>query len=114
MALNTSSVSRSLDRKLKIAGFEVPDILAIFLLLALLNFLFAGHSYKLLLSWGPAAVLALVLRIGKRGKPENYLVHLVKFWVSPKYLSAFPEAIKLPLIKRNKELSPQTQSQQEN
>lgn len=102
MALNTSQVSKSLDRKLKIAGFEIPDLLAIFLLLSILNFIFGSSPYKIFLSWIPSVIFALVLRIGKRGKPDNYLVHLGKFMARPKYLSAFVAPTNNPIIKRTK------------
>jgi hypothetical protein len=89
MPLRTEAVSRSLDRKLQIFGFEVPDVLVIFLFLAILNLIFGNSDLKLFYTWGPSIVLAVVLRIGKRGKPENYILHLVKFHTRPKYFSAF-------------------------
>ena len=92
MALKTSEVYRCLEKKTLIFGFEMVDLFAVFLLLALLNFLFAGVRYKFLLAWGPALALALFLRIGKVGKPENYLLHWVRFHLSPGILSAFPLA----------------------
>ena len=102
MALNTSSVSKSLDRKLKIAGFEIPDILLIFLLLALLNFIFGGHPYKFFIAWIPTAILAIAIRIGKRGKPDNYILHLIKHKLNPRYFSAFDSPKETPIIKRKK------------
>lgn len=74
-----------------IAGYEVPDILLIFTLLSTLNLLLGSISYKFYFIWLPTALFALGIRVAKRGKPDNYLVHLVKFWVRPKYLSAFQE-----------------------
>lgn len=91
MALKAEPTSQSLEKKLLIGGFEVPDILAIFLLLSVLNFSFGQTQYKLLLVWAPVAMAALGLRLGKRGKPDNYLVHLAKFYSRPKYLSAFQD-----------------------
>jgi hypothetical protein len=89
MALRSEPTSQSLEKKLLILGFEVPDVLAIFLFLSILNFVFGQTNYKLLLVWLPVAIVAVVLRIGKRGKPDNYLVHLVKFYLRSKYFSAF-------------------------
>ncbi len=89
MPLKSEPTSQSLEKKLLIFGYEVPDVLAIFLLLSILNFLFGQTNQKLLLVWLPVIVIALVLRIGKRGKPDNYLVHLAKFHLRPKYFSAF-------------------------
>ena len=89
MEIRTTSVSKCLDKKMVVFGFEVPDILAIFLTLSILNFLFGTTNEKLLLIWLPAILLAAVLRIGKRGKPDNYLVHWVRFQIRPGILSAF-------------------------
>jgi hypothetical protein len=91
MSLRSEPTSQSLEKKLLIAGFEVPDVLAIFVLLSILNFVFGKTHYKLFLIWLPVVAVAAVLRIGKRGKPDGYLIHLVKFHVSPKYFSAFQD-----------------------
>jgi len=72
-------------------GFEVPDILAIFLTLSVLNFLFGQTSMKLLFVWAPTLCLAGVLRYGKRGKPDKFLVHWLRFQIKPGVYSAFAE-----------------------
>ena len=64
-------------------GFEVPDVLAIFLLLSILNYLFGQTNYKLAFVWAPVAIAATILRIGKRGKPDGFLMHALKFYLSP-------------------------------
>lgn len=91
MSLRSEPTSKSLERKLLIAGFEVPDVLFIFILLSILNFVFGRTDYKLLLVWLPVVFVAITLRMGKRGKPDNYLVHLAKYQIRPKYFSAFQE-----------------------
>lgn len=91
MGLRSEPTSQSLEKKLLIMGFEVPDVLAIFLLLSILNFVFGSTNYKFAFVWAPAIIAAIALRIGKRGKPDNYLVHLGKFLVRPKHLSAFSD-----------------------
>jgi hypothetical protein len=92
MALNQSEVYRCLEKKTLIFGFEVVDLFLAFGLLTILNLAYAGVRYKFLWTWGPAALLSLTLRIGKAGKPENYLVHWVRYQVSPGLFSAFPLA----------------------
>lgn len=89
MSLRSEPTSQSLEKKLLIMGYEVPDVLAIFLLLSILNFLFGQTNHKLFLIWLPVLVVALVLRLGKREKPDNYLVHLAKCHLQSKYFSAF-------------------------
>lgn len=91
MELRTTFVSKSLDRKMKIMGFEIFDLLSIFMTISILNFLFGQMSYQLLLIWLPALVLTLTLYYGKRGKPDNYLVHWLRYQVSPSKFSAFQE-----------------------
>jgi hypothetical protein len=88
--LNDTHVSKCLDKKLTMAGFEVADLLIIFMMLAVLNFIF-GEGFKLLFVWIPTITLALVLRFGKRGKPDNYLVHLIRYHTRPGVYSAFLE-----------------------
>lgn len=103
MALHSEATSQSLEKKLIIAGFEVPDILAIFTLLSVLNFVFGKTHYKLFLIWIPVVLTATILRLGKRGKPDNYLVHLIRFHLGSKYFSSFQDPIQTntpPKIKR--------------
>lgn len=91
MTLKTTQVSKCLEKKLKIAGFEIPDILLIFLTVSILNFLFGQTDMKLVLVWLPSLALAAVLKFGKKGKPDNYLVHWFRFQFRPGILSAFTE-----------------------
>jgi hypothetical protein len=99
MAVDVTPVSRSLDKKLLILGFELVDLLAVFLFLALLNFFFGGGGVvSLALTWLPPLALALLLKYGKRGKPDNYLLHLTRFHFNPGIYSAFqlPKNFKSP------------------
>ena len=88
MSLRAVPVNQCLDRKLLIFGYEVPEILAVFLLLSILNFIFPT-GLKFFFVWLPVIIVAAVLRFGKRGKPDNYLVHLARFKLQPSLLSAF-------------------------
>lgn len=92
MALKTSRVYRCLEKKMLIFGFEIIDLFAIFSFLATLNFFLQGVPYKFLFTWVPALGLALFLRLGKAGKPENYLLHLARFYLTPTVFGAFPLA----------------------
>ena len=90
MALKTSEVYRCLDKKALVLGFEIIDLLAVFLFLSVLNFLFRGLPYKFFITWVPSLGLALFLKFGKAGKPENYLLHWVRFYFMPVVFSSFP------------------------
>jgi len=87
--MKITRVSKCLDKKLYLLGFEMMDIIAIFFTLSVLNFVFGESQLKLFLVWAPTIALAVCLRVGKKGKPENYLLHLLKFHLRPKRLSAF-------------------------
>ena len=91
MGLRTVSVNQCLDKKLLIFGYEIPEILVVFFLLSVLNFIFPT-GFKLAFVWLPTVAIAVILRLGKRGKPDNYLVHLVRHKLQPPLLSAFADA----------------------
>lgn len=89
--MRANSVSKCLDKKLILFGFEVMDVLVIFMVLSVLNLIFGNSSMKLLFVWIPTVSLALVLRYGKRGKPDKFLIHWLRYQIKPGVLSAFPE-----------------------
>ena len=53
MSLKSTPVSRCLEKKLLFFGYELPDVLAIFMLLAVLNLTLGRTEYKFLLVWLP-------------------------------------------------------------
>ena len=89
MSLKVTPSNPTLDRKLKLLGFEIPDLIFLLILLSVLNFIFQD-GLKLFFVWVPTSTAAIILRLGKRGKPDKYLVHLIKYWMSPGVHSAFP------------------------
>jgi hypothetical protein len=91
MSFRSVPTSQCLDKRLQLLGFEVPDLLAIFLTLSILNFIFGQTNVKFFLVWLPTLALAATLYFGKRGKPDNYLLHWLRFQIKPGTLSAFPE-----------------------
>lgn len=92
MEIRTTTLSKCLDKKLKIFGFEVVDLLALFLTLSILNFLFGRTDFKVFLVWLPSLTMGLVLYFGKKGKPDNYLIHWLRYQISPFVFSAFQTA----------------------
>lgn len=105
MSVRVSPISKCLDKKLKVLGFEVFDLFAVFLSISVLNFVFGSTSMKVPLVWIPSVSLALILYYGKRGKPDNYLVHWIRYQFSPSSFSAFqdPKVWKAPPKIRKKE-----------
>jgi len=102
MGLKTSTVYRCLDKKSMVFGFELVDLFLIFSVLAFLNFVLGSIQYKFFFTWGPSLALALFIRLMKRGKPENYLQHLVKFYFDERVLYAFGKAKKRVVFKNYK------------
>ncbi|CAN5418426.1 hypothetical protein BH10BDE1_BH10BDE1_28080 [soil metagenome] len=91
MPIESTPVSRCLEKKTIVLGFEVLDLLAIFLLLSILNFIFGGTDLKIFLVWIPTLTVAGTIRFAKRGKPENFLFHWIRFQIRPGVLSAFED-----------------------
>ncbi len=83
MGLETSTVYKCLEKKTLILGFEVIDLFVMSVLLCLLNFIFADSNLKLFFTFGPVGILALLLRVMKMGKAENYLLHWLRFQFTP-------------------------------
>lgn len=89
MSIKITQANKTFDQKLKLMGYEVFDLVVLFIILSVLNFIF-GDGHKLFFVWLPILTLAVILRVGKRGKPENYIIHLIKYHLSPGVYSAYP------------------------
>lgn len=96
--LELSKVSRSLDRKTLILWLEITDIFALVTFCSVLNLAFGGTGLKLYFVYLPTLVLGVTMILAKRGKPEGFLVHFLKFHLQPKHLTCFysgPETFSL-------------------
>lgn len=92
MALKTSEVYRCLDKKTLVFGFEILDLFLVFSALAILNLFFGNMPYKFFWTWVPSLSLGIFLRAVKKGKPDNYLLHWLRYQITHGILSAFPLA----------------------
>ena len=88
MSLLTSKVPRALETKTKLFGFELSDLLVIFLYLSISNLIFGGTKLKFPLVWFGTVAIAATLYFLKRGKPDNYLQHLGEYYNSPSVFTA--------------------------
>lgn len=86
--LMTSRVPRALEMKSKLFGYELSDLLLIFMNLAVTNLVFGASNVRYLMVWGTTLSLALFLYFAKRGRPDNYLQHLIEHYVRPAYFAA--------------------------
>ena len=92
MDLSTSSVHRKLDAKLKIAGLEAPDLLFVMIFAAVMDLFFGRTQLALPLVIVLPSIMLLVLYVGKRDKPDGFLIHLARFYLTPGFLSAGAES----------------------
>jgi len=86
--LKTSTVHRNLDAKFKIGGIEAADLLAVLLTGAVMNLIFGRLSIGPIFIFGVPGILFFALYFGKRGKPDGYLMHALKFFISSGELRA--------------------------
>ena len=87
MDLERSQVHRNLDGSLKVMGLEAPDLIFVLIIAAVLNLFFGETSLVIPMVLGVPLLLLMVLYFGKKGKPSNYLIHLVRYIVSPGHYS---------------------------
>jgi hypothetical protein len=83
-----SKVPRALETKTKLFGYELADLLIIFLYLAISNLIFGMTKLKIPIVWGGTLVISATLYFMKRNKPDNYLQHWGEFTRTPGILSA--------------------------
>lgn len=81
--LKVSTVHRKLDARFKIGGIDATDLLAVLFTAAVMNLIFGRLSFGPIFIFGIPAVLFFVLYFGKRGKPDGYLLHAIKYYLSP-------------------------------
>jgi hypothetical protein len=86
--LLTTKVPRALEMKSKLFGYELPDLLLIFMNLAVTNLVFGTSSFRYPLVWGTTLAWALFLFFAKRGRPDNYLQHLGEYLSRSAYAAA--------------------------
>ncbi len=84
MELQRSSVHRGLDVRMKVAGMEAIDLIATLILAAGLN-LFRLPSFLVI---GLPAAALMTLYFGKRNKPDGFLIHLARYYITPGHYSA--------------------------
>jgi low temperature requirement protein LtrA len=86
--LNQSIVHRKLDSKLKIVGLEVHDLLFVLLFAAIMNLIFGQTILGFYLVFVVPAIMAAILFIAKRNKPDGFLVHLIRYYMNDGRFSA--------------------------
>ena len=75
MNLLVSKVPRSLEAKTRLFGFELGDLLFVFLYLSLSNLIFGATRFKFPIVWLGTLAVAGVLYFVKRDKPDGFIQH---------------------------------------
>lgn len=82
--LSRSSVHRGLDVRMKVGGMEALDLIGSLILASVMNV----FGLPTLLVLGVPALTLLALYFGKRNKPDGFLLHLVRYYITPGHFSA--------------------------
>lgn len=88
MDLLVSKVPRALDARSRLFGFELGDLLLIFVYLSCSNLVFGSTTLKFPVVWLGTLALGSFLFFFKRGKPDNYLQHFGEYLTKPIVYSA--------------------------
>ncbi len=86
--LLSSRVPRSLETKTRLFGFEIGDLLLVFVNLSVLNLVFGGSSLRYPIVWGSTAFLLALIYFVKRGRPDNFIQHSVEHYTRAPVLFA--------------------------
>ena len=86
--LNVTKVHRGLGSRVKIMGVEFFDTVLFFAFASVMNLFFVDTPLEFWMVYAVPAVLGGVLIWSKRGKPERYLIHLLRYHTTPGRLSA--------------------------
>ena len=88
MELETTPVYRNLEAKTKIAGMEACDLIFVLLLACLMDLIFSTTHLRTAAVFVLPSCAGIVLYFGKRGKPDNYLQHFIRYHCTPSRYSA--------------------------
>ena len=86
--LTVTKVPRALENKTTVFGFEISELILIFVYLSASNFIFGRTSLKIPIVWGGTAAMAGVISATRRKRPDQYLVHYLEYYRTPEILSA--------------------------
>ena len=92
MDLRVSRIYRKIDTKWKIGGLELPDLFLVLILAATMNLFFGRTFLAVPMVFVVPSLLALIFYFGKRDKPEDFLIHFIRYYLTPGFYSAGKES----------------------
>jgi hypothetical protein len=69
---------------MKVAGMEAFDLIAALILAAVMNFVRLPAPFVI----GVPGLVLVTLYFGKRNKPDRFLIHLIRYYLTPGHYSA--------------------------
>lgn len=89
MSLAMSKTYKGLSINMKVGSFDAFDLIICLILGAISSVIFGGSKFAALFVVFIPLTMLLILHFSKRGKPEGFLLHLIKYLLSPgHYLAA--------------------------
>lgn len=67
---------------------EAPDILGVLIFASIMNLFFGRSDLSFFFVIILPLALLVILYFGKRGKPDGYLIHLARYYLTAGYYSA--------------------------
>ncbi len=86
--LSISKVHRNLDAKIKIGSLEAIDLIGVLIFGVIMNMIFGNTNLNVPMSIGLPGAFLTVLYFGKRNKPQDFLIHLIRFYIAPSQYQA--------------------------
>ena len=96
--IKVSVVHRNLDSKLRLLGMEAQDLVFVMLLASVMNLLFGKSSVGFHLTFVLPGLVAIVLFFVKRGRPDGFLVHLIRYYLTPGFFGAGEDSRNAPKL----------------
>ncbi|MBF0361156.1 MAG: hypothetical protein HQK49_09100 [Oligoflexia bacterium] len=81
--LRSSVVHKNLDKKIKLAGFELLDVLSVLFLSSVMNLIFGRTSISFLMVFIVPLTVGVILHFGKKNKSENFILHFIRYYLIP-------------------------------
>ena len=81
--LDATRIHRGLEGRVRILGIEFFDIVLVFFFASVMNLFFVDTWLHVWMVYALPGALGGVLVWGKRGKPDKWLFHFLRYHVTP-------------------------------
>ncbi|MBF0300534.1 MAG: hypothetical protein HQK51_17595 [Oligoflexia bacterium] len=99
--LRNSIVHKNLEMKIKLLGIELADILLVLFLSSVMNLIFGRTSISWIMVFIFPMIVGVLLHFGKKNKPENFIIHFIKYHLIPGQFAARDKALNEDKFRRH-------------